>query len=138
MASHVVMVSGSCCDGVQGRDGRCVENSNCLQVLLMSQFVAAIGVSSWTNFRCFLRFFCSQHVMSELSGGGTPGASAGARTPARDPGKLHQFVGCTSWKTKAVSPGYAVFRQISSPVARNSEDFVQEKPKKRSSEQLSD
>ncbi|CAK9020561.1 unnamed protein product [Durusdinium trenchii] len=69
--------------------------------------------------------------MSELSGGGTPGASAGARTPARDPGKLHQFVGCTSWKTKAVSPGYAVFRQISSPVARNSEDFVQEKPKKR-------
>ena len=39
-----------CDDGVQGRDGRCVENSSCFQIFLVVPVCIAIGVSSWANF----------------------------------------------------------------------------------------
>ena len=45
-----VMVSRLCDDGVQGRDGRCVENSSCFpDFSFCPGLYLAVVVSSWAN-----------------------------------------------------------------------------------------
>ena len=49
-SGHVVMVSRLCDDGVQGRDGRCVENSSCFQMFFwVPVCILLLEVSSWAN-----------------------------------------------------------------------------------------
>ena len=73
------MVSRLCDDGVQGRDGRCVENSSCFQIFLFVPVCILLLGSPAGLIHSFIHSFA---VLSPTAGGADD--AGGARANCRD------------------------------------------------------
>ena len=89
------MVSRLCDDGVQGRDGRCVENSSCFQILLFVP--VCILLFSWAN------LFPTSFHLSPSSFHLSPRLGASGRVPGWLVSHFLLFVSSSSQLWTAVS-----------------------------------
>ena len=79
---HFVMVSRLCDDGVQGRDGRCVENSSCFQIyFFVPVCILLLGSPAGLIFQVFAILYC---IVNHIKSANKNSTQHGSQTNPRD------------------------------------------------------